>query len=82
MSLAGEGSNDGPWLYVVFMSVIFKVQVHLATSSLLDQLSRNLTGKHTHHKRTSDEVWLINNCIIKKGIGNRQPVKWLVKVKV
>ena len=45
MSFPSKGSNDCPWLYVVFMSVIFEVQVHLATSSLLDQLLRNLTGK-------------------------------------
>jgi len=47
MSFASKGSNDGPWLYVIFMSVIFEVEVHLAASSLLDQLVRNLTGKDT-----------------------------------
>ena len=43
MSLSSEGLDDSPWLYIVLMSVIFKIQVHLTTSSLLCQLARNLT---------------------------------------
>ena len=43
MSFTGECSDDGLRLDVVLVSVILQVQVHLATSSLLDQLSRHLT---------------------------------------
>jgi len=48
VSLSGEGSDDGPWLYVVFVSVIFQVQVHFTATSLLDQLTRNLAITTVH----------------------------------
>jgi len=58
------------------MSVIFEVQVHLATSSLLDQLLRNLTGKQAPQTGSaSDKSQLFNSSIVTDGTVKKQPVK-------
>lgn len=59
MSFSSEGSDDSPWLYIVLVSMIFKIQVDLTASSLLDQLTRNLSVTQTPvHGRMTENYFV------------------------